>query len=53
MQKTEFLKEISSLSREEIQKKLLEKSVNKKKVSPVIISPKTKKKIKDNGDKGG
>lgn len=50
MQKTEFLKEISSLSREDIQKKLLEKSVNKKKVSPIII---TKPKKDKSGDKGG
>lgn len=36
MNKTEFLKEISSLSREEIQKKLLEGTVKKKKIDPII-----------------
>lgn len=48
MNKTEFLKEISSLSREDIQKKLLEGSVNKKKIQPVIITP-----IKSIKDKDG
>lgn len=47
MNKTEFLKEVSSMSREEIQKKLLEGSVNKKKVQPVIITPISAIKAKD------
>lgn len=47
MNKSEFLKEISSLTREEIQKKLLEGSVNKKKVQPVIITPISQIKEKD------
>lgn len=37
MDKSEFLKEISSMSRDEIQKKLLEGSVKKKKLQPVTI----------------
>jgi hypothetical protein len=37
MDKSEFLKEISSLSREEIQRRLLEGSVKKKKLQPVTI----------------
>lgn len=48
MDKSTFLKEISSLSREEIQKKLLQGSVRKKKIEPIIyIKPKTNK----DGDK--
>lgn len=49
MNKSDFLKEISSLSREEIQKKLLDtKSIKKKKIQPVIVTPITQtKKNKD------
>lgn len=39
MEKSEFLKEISSLSRDEIQKKLLEGSVKRKRIQPVTIVP--------------
>lgn len=39
MNKSDFLKEISSMTRDEIQKKLLEGSVNKKKIQPVIVTP--------------
>ena len=37
MDKSEFLREISSMTRNEIQKKLLEGSVKKKKLQPVTI----------------
>lgn len=46
MDKTTFLKEVSLMTRDEIQKKILEGSIKKKKLQPVtIVSNPTKENM--------